>query len=156
MEKHAIRAFFPTFLCPIRCSSKPLEGKALVKRSARFSVETVFLTITSHPLTSSLSRWYFLFMHFPLLWLHGSLEFDILPLLSQHCVMVCLTLGTMFRSIRNLWRHTTSLAISQATTYSTSMVESKIHDFLILFYIMAFLPRINMKLEVDFMESLSD
>lgn len=45
---------------------------------------------------------------------------------------------------------------SQVTTYSTFIIESVIQDCFTLLYIMASLLKLNIELEVDFLESTSD
>ena len=57
---------------------------------------------------------------------------------------------------KNFLSHKASFAISQATTYSASMVESAIQDFLVLLQLMAPPPKVNTYPEMDFLKSRFD
>ena len=65
--------------------------------------------------------------------------------------------GITSNSIKNLQSQTASFTTSQATTYLASIVESAIHDCLMLLQTMAPLPKVNANLDhVDLRESLFD
>ena len=140
---------------PSRCCSKLRAGKVLVNRSTMLFADAIFSTETSPLLTISLTRWNFRSMCFPLRLFLGSLALATAPLLSQYSLIGSCIFGTTFSSFKNSRSQTTSLAASQAATYSTSMVESATQVCLTLLHIMVPPPKVKTAPEVDFRESLS-
>ena len=58
--------------------------------------------------------------------------------------------------IRNFLSYITSLAASDAATYSASIVESTIHDCLILIQLTIAPPNVKIYVEVDFLKFAYD
>ena len=82
-------------------------------------------------------------------WFLSSLNRVTTPLLSQNSIGGDRTKGTTPSPIRNLWSQTTSFDTSEATTYSTFIVDSTIQNRFTLFQLIAPLLRVNTKLKVD-------
>ena len=126
-----------------KCKLKGFPGMALVKGSAKFCCDAIWVTSTSPLCTISLIRWYFLSICFCFLWFFGTLDWATAPLLSQNSLRGAVTAGTTSRSYRNLRSHTASFAASDAATYSASVVESAIQDCFTLLQLIAPLPNVN-------------
>ncbi|TYK28175.1 hypothetical protein E5676_scaffold289G00930 [Cucumis melo var. makuwa] len=73
-------------------------------------------------------------------------EAILVTITSPHCAI---------SRIRNFVRQTASFAASQAATYSGFIVESAMHPCLMLRHTTAPPFRVNIDLDVDFLESLS-
>ncbi|KAA0036841.1 hypothetical protein E5676_scaffold110G002110 [Cucumis melo var. makuwa] len=87
--------------------------------------------------------------------LRGPLELATVPLLSQYKVMGMFMSRTTSKSCKNFLSQTASFTASQAAIYSTSIVESAMHPYLILRHTTALPFNVNTDPNMDFLGSLS-
>lgn len=95
-------------------------------------------------------------MCLPFQWFFDSLNYTIIPILSQYRFVGSTAKGTTSSVIRNFLSQKAPFAASKVATYSASIVESTIQRLLHTSPTNSPPPRVNTNPKIDLRESLSD
>ena len=136
--------------------SKTLVDKIFVKWFTRFFWEMIFSMDTSLFITISCINWYFFLMCLSFQWFFGSLDYAIIPLLSQNNTRDNTAKGTIPSPIRNFRSQKTSFVASETIIYSTSIMKSTIYDCFTLLQLITLPPKLNTNPKVDLRKFLPD